>query len=154
MLRTVSAAALGVAAAAPVTGCGLLDREPVPEPTPDPLAPLLANALALAARYEAAFAAHSELTDRLTAVAQAHRAHAAELARITRATPASTAATGTPTPVATQPGDVASTLAALRTLEQEGREMAAQACLAAPAVRAGLLGSIAAARSTHLEVLR
>lgn len=149
MLRAVCAAA--VATAAPVTGC---DRGPAPEPTPDPLAPLLANALALAARHEAAIAAHPELTDRLTAVAQAHRAHAAELARITGTTAASAAGTGTPTPGATPAGDVAGTLAGLRTLEQEGREMAAQACLVAPARRAALLGSIAAARSTHLEVLR
>jgi hypothetical protein len=51
------------------------------------------------------------------------------------------------------PADARGTLAALRAGEVGGRRAAAGACLAAPAERAALLGSIAAARATHAEAL-
>ncbi|MEJ3744045.1 hypothetical protein WEI85_12210 [Actinomycetes bacterium KLBMP 9797] len=146
---------MGAVAAAPLAGCELLDGgDPAPVVSPDPLAPLLAEALDLAGRHEAAIAAYSALAARLTPVAEAHREHAAELARIT-GTPLSgaspPAATGSPAPPA---GDAKATLAALRAAEQTGQKNATAACLAAPADRAALLGSIAAARATHLEVVR
>ncbi|GAB3972305.1 hypothetical protein [Plantactinospora veratri] len=46
------------------------------------------------------------------------------------------------------------TLRQLREAEQQGRDAAAKACLEAPANRAALVGSVTAARATHLEVLR
>jgi hypothetical protein len=146
-----------VTGAASLTACGLFDKEPVPPP-PDPLAFLVTNALDLAVRYDLAVAGHPELADRLGPVAQAHREHAAELARVTgtalpagTATPTATTGTpGTPTPA----GDLKSTLAMLRAAETEGRETVAKACTEGPPSQAGLLGSIAAARATHLEVLR
>lgn len=147
--RTVlRAGGLTALAATPLAGCGLFDQGPAGGP--DPLAPLATAAQELALRYEAAIAADADLADRLTPVAQAHRTHAAELARLARV--------NLPAPSGSAPappqGDVKAVLADLRAAEQAGRKAAAQACLAAPGDRAALLGSIAAARTTHLEVLR
>lgn len=137
-----------------LAACGLFGDDPVPPP-PDPLAPLVTNTLDLAARYDAAVAAFPDLADRLAPVAQAHRAHAAELARVTRtALPSGSPSAGAPAGTATPPGDSKSALAMLRAAETEGRETMAKACTEAPADRAVLLGTIAAARATHLEVLR
>jgi hypothetical protein len=136
-----------------LTGCGLFDNEPDPPPAPDPLAPLIGGALDLAARYEAAVAAFPELADRLGPVAEAHRAHAAELARVTRITLPSTAAPSAPAGDSGA-GTASATLAQLREAEQQGREAAAKACTEAPANRSALVGSIAAARASHLEVVR
>jgi len=139
-------------AAGSMTACDLLDGEPDP---PDTLAPLITGALDLAGRHEAAIAEFPELGDQLRPVAQAHRAHAAELARVTgTALPnpsATTAATATP---GASGGNAKDTLGALRTAEQHGRDAAATACAQAPANRSALVGSIAAARATHLEVLK
>ncbi|PZG01717.1 hypothetical protein C1I99_05920 [Micromonospora deserti] len=138
-------------AAAPLSGCDPFDRDDGPAPEPDPLAPLLDEALRLAAAHAAAAAAHPALADRLTPIAEAHRAHAAELARVT----------GMPLPSASTPASAAApatnpdaTLAALRERERGGRDAATTACAAAPAERAALLASIAAARATHLEALK
>lgn len=150
--RGVLRATLLAVAAYPLAGCDLFESEPEPVASPDPLAPLLAGTLELAGRHEAAIAAHPELADRLTPVLEAHRQHATELAKVTGATTPSPVAT---TPAATPPaGDAKATLAALRAAEQQGQKAAADACLAAPAERAALLGSICAARATHLEVVR
>lgn len=160
MLRTAAGAALTAVAAYPLAACDLLVGEPTPEGTTDPLAPLLTSALALAARHDAAITAHPELAQRLTPLADAHRAHAAELARMTGAklpsasTSPRTGGAATPGAAASTPADVDGTLAALRAAEQEGRRAAAQACQVASAGRAALLGSITAARATHVEVLR
>ena len=160
--RSVLRATLIAAAAIPAAGCDLLDRRPAPSPSADPLAPLISGALELADRYDAAGAAFPELADRLGPIAQAHRAHAAELARVTgAATPTATstgptAPGGTPGATGAPPGggDPEETVAALRMAEQRGVEEAVRACLSAPEDRAALLGSIAAARASHLEVLR
>jgi len=144
-----------VAAAWALPGCGLLGEDPAPPPEPDPLTPLLAGTLALVARYDTALVALADLTDRLTPIRQAHVTHAADLAKLI-GIPASS---GSPTPGASgspagSPADARGTLAALRTAEQSGQRDAAAACLAAPAARAALLGSIAAARASHAEALR
>lgn len=136
-----------------MAGCDLLEGKRDNRPPADPLAPLAAAAQDLGFRYEAAIAAHPELADRLDPVARAHRAHAAELARVAGvALPSAGAGPGaTPT---TPAGDAKAALADLRAGEQKSRAAATQACLSAPADRAALLGSIAAACATHLEVLR
>jgi hypothetical protein len=149
LASAVGAAALG--------GCGVFDDdEPRPAP-PDPLAPLLAETVALIARYDAALAAHPDLAARLTPVREAHAAHAAELARLTGAASPGAASPGGPSSSGAAPSgapaDARGTLAALRAGEVGGRRAAAGACLAAPAERAALLGSIAAARATHAEAL-
>jgi hypothetical protein len=140
-----------VGGAVPLTGCDLFDRGDDPGPVSDPLEPLAAESLDLAARHRAAVAADPGLADRLTPIADAHAAHAAELGRVIGRPPSS----GSPAATSTaQAGDQAAVLAALREAEQRGRETAAKACAEAPAERAALVGSIAAARATHLEVLR
>jgi hypothetical protein len=144
------------AALAGLAGCDLLGGEPAPAPSPDPLAPLLAGTVELISRYDAALAAHPELSSRLMPVRETHVAHAAELARVTGvATPATTGPmSGGSSSSPADPADARGTLAALRAAEQVGRRAAGDACLAAPAERATLLGSIAAARASHAEALR
>ncbi|MGR6317901.1 hypothetical protein Q2K19_03360 [Micromonospora soli] len=149
MLRAGALVALG-GAAVPLTGCDPFGRDDEP-PAPDPLEPLAAESAALEARHRAAVAAAPALTERLTAIADAHRAHVEELRRVIgRAAPSGTPA-GTPSAAATDPDGL---LAELREAEQQGRDNAAKACAAAPAERAALLGSIAAARATHVEALK
>jgi hypothetical protein len=61
--------------------------------------------------------------------------------------------TGPPAPTAI-PTDPAAALAQLTLLERTAQAMAVEACLSGPGYRASLLGSIAACRASHLEVLR
>lgn len=131
-----------IVAATTLGGCGLFDDEPEPAPAPDPLQPVLDEALALAAMYDLAADAA------LAPLAEDHRAHAAELARVigttlpAAAAPAASRATGGPS------------RAQLRAAEQTAQKTAVAACLAAPAERAALIGSIAACRATHASALR
>ncbi|GIJ07218.1 hypothetical protein Van01_04320 [Micromonospora andamanensis] len=150
VLRAGALLALG-GATAPLTGCGLLDRDEQP-PRPDPLAPLLEESLRLAGGLRAAATVHPDLATRLLPLAESHEAHAAELARLTGVTIAS--ATPAASPSGPLPADRTAALAALRKSERAGRESAIRACADAPAERAALLGSVAAARATHLEALR
>ncbi|MEU7995112.1 hypothetical protein AB0B83_07200 [Micromonospora sp. NPDC049060] len=149
MLRAGMLLALG-GAAAPLTGCGLLSRDDDPAPGPDPLTPLLDESLRLAAGHRDAAAAHPTLAGLLTPIAEAHRAHATELARLIGVPLPSASAAATPA----APGDPAAARAALREDERAAREAATRACATAPAERAALLASIAAARATHVEALR
>jgi len=139
-----------------LSGCGLFGDRTDPPPAPDPLLPLLAEARELLGRYDAAMAANPDLAARLSPVREAHLAHATALARLIGAPePSATAsATTEPSTEPSAPADETQTLAALRTAEQAAVRRAAQACLSAPAARAALLGSIAAGRATHVEVLR
>ncbi|MGW4292892.1 hypothetical protein ACWEH1_07545 [Micromonospora chersina] len=149
MLRAGALLALG-GAAAPLTGCDLFDRDDESR-NPDPLEPLAAEATALEARHRAAATAVPALAERLTAIADAHRAHAEELRRtIGRPAPSGSPAVAP----SAAPADPDTVRAELRQAEQEGRDNAAKACAAAPAERAALLGSIAAARATHVEALK
>jgi hypothetical protein len=68
------------------------------------------------------------------------------------------AAVGAPVPAASAgsglaPATRAQALAGLAAAETSGRDEAIAACLSSSARLASLLGSIAAARATHLEVL-
>ncbi|MFV2085066.1 hypothetical protein [Micromonospora sp. LOL_021] len=173
VIRGAVGAAAAVAVPAGLAGCGLLSGEPEPEPEPDPLAGLLAATLDLVGRYDAAMTTTAELGPLLTPVVATHRAHAEELSRLTGiALPAPTTTTdpggqptdpgggvppGTATPGAgtsAPPVDRAAVLTALRSAEEAAAAEAAAACHTAAADRAALLGSIAAARTCHLEVLR
>ncbi|MDZ5442620.1 hypothetical protein U2F26_07735 [Micromonospora sp. 4G57] len=149
MLRAGALVVVG-GAAVPLTGCDLFDRGDDKPPPPDPLEPLAAEAAELAARHRAAIAADPALADRLTPIADAHQAHADELRRVIGRPLPSGAPSGTPSGDA----DPADPLPGLREAERAGRDNAAKACATAPAERAALLGSIAAARATHLEVLK
>jgi hypothetical protein len=152
--RAVLRAALATAVTTPVAGCDLLGGKPEQTPSPDPLTPMINAARDLAGRYDAAVTAFPELAERLNPIAEAHRAHAAELRRVVAASAGTPGASETAPVVAALPGDVATALAELRKAEQQAHEEAVHACLAAPSERAALLGSIAAARAAHLEVLR
>ncbi|MEV6690706.1 hypothetical protein AB0M35_04425 [Micromonospora sp. NPDC051196] len=152
MLRVGALLALG-GAAAPLSGCGFLDRDEPPRP--DPLAPLIDESLRLAAGLRAAGDAHPDLAARLVPLAETHEAHATELARVTGTTLPSAPPPGSAGPPSPEPPtDRTATLAALRKAERAGRDSATAACAAAPGERAALLGSIAAARATHLEALK
>ncbi|GIF67058.1 hypothetical protein Ais01nite_50930 [Asanoa ishikariensis] len=141
-------AALTVGAAG---GCGLLDRTPDEPPPPDPLLPLADDAVRLAALHRSAAAELPERAAALTAIAEAHDAHAKELSRI-MATPApSPAASGS---VAASTPTAEERIESLRVAEKAAYEAAVQACLRTPNHRAALVGSIAAARATHLEALK
>jgi hypothetical protein len=149
LLRTAAGTALGAAGVTALAGCGLFDDDPEPPPAPDPAQPVLDGALTLAAAYERLMVTKPALAGQLAPIAGAHRAHAAELARVIGGpAPAPSAA---PAPSGdTGPGDVK----ALRTAEQKAQRTAATLCGTAPAARAALLGSIAAARAAHAEALR
>ncbi|WP_319458966.1 hypothetical protein [Micromonospora sp. RTP1Z1] len=151
MLRAGALVVVG-GAAVPLTGCDLFDRNDNKPPPPDPLEPLAAESAALAARHRAAIAADPGLADRLTPIADAHQAHADELRRVIGRPAPTGAPAGTPGPSGA--ADPADPLNGLREAERAGRDNAAKACAAAPAERAAPLGSIAAARATHVEALK
>ncbi|TML31994.1 MAG: hypothetical protein E6G35_03160 [Actinobacteria bacterium] len=149
--RAVLASAVGAGAGLVVSGCW--GRGAPAPPKPNPLAPALAGALALVDRYQATVAAYPDLAERLQPLLADHQAHVDALRR----------AMGTPSPTASPsaggsaaPGvadDPAAAVVALRAAEQAGQADASTACLAAAAEHAALLGSIAACRATHVEVL-
>ncbi len=87
----------------------------------------------------------------LTAIADAHDAHARELSRI-MATPAPSPAA--PSASAAPSSTPEERIEALRVAEKAAYDLAVQACLRTPSHRAPLVGSIAAARATHLEALK
>lgn len=155
--RRALAVTVGAALAAAPAGCGLFDGEPQPAPEPDPLQPILDDALALALAHERAAVAQPSLADRLVPLAEDHRAHASELARVIGTAAPATAAIGTAAP-ATAPSasapPPAATLADLRAAERAAQRTATAAARTAQADRAGLVGSIAACRATHVEALK
>ncbi|MFI5491109.1 hypothetical protein [Actinoplanes sp. NPDC051859] len=143
LLGVAAGTAVGVSA---VAGCSLFDDDQDPAPEPDALQPLLDEAIRLAAGYDRAIAADPSLRDRLSPLADDHRAHVTELSALIGVTAPSTAASAPP--------GGAQSLAALRKAEQTAQKTAVTACGQAPADRAALVGSIAAARAAHAEVLR
>ncbi|MCW2643721.1 MAG: hypothetical protein JWP76_6027 [Dactylosporangium sp.] len=156
--RTVLRAALGgMAAAVPLTACDSPQQAARRQQIPDPLNPFYHDTAALLGRYEATIAAQPGLTARLGPLRDAHRAHLQALAR--EIGPGlSGPSTGDPssTTVPTGSGGASNepaTLATLLAAEKNSSEAARAACLRAPSYRAALLGSIAAARASHVAVL-
>ncbi len=149
LLRAVAATAslAGVSAAA---GCDLFggSGDSQEDATPE-MRDLLAGTAALAAAYEGAIDRVPSLTNRLTGPRDAHRAHAQALAQAL-----GLPAPGTASGAGSGPSDSAGALAALVELESDGLEAARQACLDGPGRLASLVGTIAAARACHLEILR
>lgn len=157
--RLLRSAALGVAGTTTLAGCGLFGDDPEPAPPPDPLAPMLAEALTLAAAYDRAIVGQPDLRARLTPLADAHRAHATELARVigptaSGATASGVTASGGPSGSPDAGADPGASLTGLRRAEQAAQRTAVTLCRQAPANRAALVGSIAAARAGHAEALR
>lgn len=155
--RVLAGLAGGLAGAAVVAGAAGCTSPP-PKPKPDPLAPVLTGTLALRAAYDATIRQHADLANTLTPLRADHDAHVRALTQAIRAalptdrpTPS---ASPTPTPtVPPVPASASEAQAALATAEQQAQQVAAQACLTAPADRARLLGSITACRATHRTVL-
>ena len=147
LLRGLLAVA-GLAGIGSVTGCDLFGDSPGSDgdEVPPELVELLAQTVALGDAYDGAISRAPSLADRLTGPRDAHRAHAQALAQALMS-PSPSAGT------AEGPADPSAVLAELRDLETRGLEAARTACLAAPPRLAGLIGSIAAARACHLEVL-
>ncbi|WP_433216438.1 hypothetical protein ACQP00_07805 [Dactylosporangium sp. CS-047395] len=160
-LRRRALLAAAAAATASLAGCDLGGdpEDPPYDPTSDALMPLLSRTVALRGRYGEVLTAFPALQDRLGPLKDDHDQHVIALAReiglpergpfpAPSGSPAVTASAG---PV---PGDQSAVLTELQKLEQDGREDAEGACLAAPSYRAALLGSIAACRAGHQEVLK
>ena len=143
----------GAAAGAALAGCWPLSKKPQAHPSAHPLTPVVAGTVALADRYQATITALPALAARLQPLAADHRAHLDALRAAMGVASPSPAPSGAIDPSASVAPDPATALAALRTAEQTGQADAARACLAAAAEYAALLGSIAACRATHVEVL-
>jgi hypothetical protein len=155
----LTGALAGAAALTGLVGCRPDDPTPNAVASPQPLRPLLAGTLDLVARYQATVSMQPSLAYRLAPLLAECQAHATALAQA-MGQPATAAASGGPGPsasptglAASVPADPVDALAALRTVEQTGRGDATNACLAAPAEHAALLGAIVASRACHLEVL-
>jgi hypothetical protein len=156
---------LAVAAAATVSSVAGCDLGVTPQtaewhPAPDTLLPLLARTVALRDRYGEVLAAFPALQDRLGPLKDDHAQHVVALAREIGVAEEGPFPTAAPDPSASAgagtdplPADQGAALTELAGLEKKGREDAEGACLAAPSYRAALLGSVAACRAGHIEVL-
>ncbi|MEU7866189.1 hypothetical protein [Dactylosporangium sp. NPDC049140] len=158
--RRALLAAAAAATTASLTGCDLGSdpKDPPFDPSGDALMPLLAGAVALRDRYGAVLTAFPALQDRLGPLKDDHAQHVVALAREIGLPeqgpfPAASGSAAAPGSTAPVPGDQTAVLADLAKLEKDGRRDAEAACLAAPSYRAALLGSIAACRAGHGEVL-
>ncbi len=131
-----------------LSACGLLPGEP---PPPHPLLSTLRDIRTLLGRYERAISAHPTLAERLGPLRDNHRTHLTTVAKLIGPT-----ASQSPSPSnsVAAPPDEESAVRELRDAERTGEEAAGRACLAARTEYAGLLGSIAACRASHREVLR
>src|SRR6266498_1676956 len=129
------AAIAALAAGATPTGCGYLGSGPQWRPGADPLVGLRAATATLA-------------DERIGPLLDAHRAHLDALDRQMVSPPAPDGVTVQASPV---PDDPAAALSGLVAAEKAAMSEASAACLAAPGWRAALLGSIAAARASHVE---
>jgi hypothetical protein len=139
----------GVAGVGLTTGCGLFGPDDPGPPPPDPLLGFLNDTNALLARYDAALAKLPALGPAIATVRDNHRAHATILAQaINGPTPAASTTAAAPA------GDRGAVLAGLVEAETKARDAAVEACLGTNPRLAPLIGSIAAARAAHLEVLR
>jgi hypothetical protein len=148
VLRGLIGAAGTLAAGSALAGCDLVSPNGPPSLTTAALDAFLRDTLALAGLYTAVLADHPDLATTLGPVRDAHRAHAAALA-----TALGRSAATAPPSTAVVPSAQAQALATLATAERTGRDAAIEACVANVARLAPLLGSIAAARASHVEVL-
>ena len=149
LLRGVAAVA-GLAGVGAAAGCDLFGGNTGPDESdvPPELIELLTATVALGDAYDNAIAKAPSLSGLLTAPRDAARAHAQALAQ----------ALNKPAPQGATPGagqgDPTALLAGLVDAETKGEDAARTACLSAPPRLAPLVGSIAAARACHLEILR
>jgi hypothetical protein len=157
--RRVVLATGATSLAGAATGCGWFRSGP-PEPDPpDPLEPLLTATRDLVDRYARTLVRHPDLAGRLDALHDTHAVHVtallAVIGRPELATPSpgpSPGRSASPTPSAI-PSEPDEAIDELTNREQEALAAAREACLASPVERIELLGSLCAARASHLEVL-
>jgi hypothetical protein len=153
----VLAGAAGLAATAGLAGCTANSGKPAPSPSPDPLAPVLSDTEALIDLYAATSAAQPSLAAQLDPLLAEHRAHAAALrSAMGLASAPASASAGSPSPGTsgvTVPDDPAAARSAVVGAERAAQVAAVKDCLASHPEHASLLGSIAASRACHLEVL-
>jgi hypothetical protein len=139
---------VGVLGAGSLAGCDIFgsDSAPPTEATPPALSGFLNATVALGDQYDAALATVDSLPATVGQIRDAHRAHAKALAKaIGVATPSAKAS-----PTGGAPATRDEALAALVAAEKTGHDQAETECLKSPPRFAALLGSIAAARATHL----
>jgi hypothetical protein len=154
--RAVLGAALGGALLTGTAGCRWLGaNRPEDAAAASPLAPTMTGTLALIDTYTATIAAQPTLAGQLNPLLDDHQACADALrtAMGGSAPPQQVSGSGSAAPSATVPEDPTAALAAVRAAEQAARDAAVKDCLAARPQYASLLGSIAAGRACHLEVL-
>jgi hypothetical protein len=153
----VLSAVIGGAALAGSAGCDWLsgDRSRTAA-GPSPLAPMMTGAIGLINMYTATISAQPSLSDLLDPLLSDHRAHVdalrAAMGEASRP-PSTSASPDQPVTSASVPDDPTAALAAVHAAEQDARDSAVKDCLAAAPPYASLLGSIAASRACHLEVL-
>ena len=150
VLRALGGTAMVGAMAGGLAGCdavrSLTGGHPPAPAGPDALAPFYAATVRLAERYNAVMAADNTLAQRLKFLRDNHRAHAEAMARVL------ILPSGTPSGSASASASP-DTLEGLLAAEKAGAKEAFDASLTAPPWIAGLIGSIAACRATHVEVL-
>ncbi|GAA2380862.1 hypothetical protein [Dactylosporangium salmoneum] len=160
--RRAFLAAAVAASAGSVAACDPLGTKPAAQPSqaPDVLLPLLHRTVALRDRYAEVLTAFPALQDRLGPLKDDHDQHVVALAReigVPEKGPfpaASESADPSAAASAPVPTEQSAALSDLAAREKTARQDAETACLAAPSYRAALLGSIAACRAGHQEVLR
>jgi hypothetical protein len=153
--RDLLAGLAGGVLAATLAGCKI-GGSPTSTPStgPHPLAAITSGTVALVTAYQAAVVTQPTLADKLQPVLDDHVTDLAALrGAMGRSAPSASAASGGSSPVVGTETAPADALAALRTIERSAQAEAVTACLAASAQYAALLGSIAACRATHAEVL-
>jgi hypothetical protein len=147
LLAVAGATAVGAGSTTALAGCDVFTGGDGGDEAHE-LDAFLLGTVALGDLYDATLAAQPSAATTLTPLRETHRAHARALAdALGKPVPSAPASVGP------APADRAQALAALATAEKTGRDAAVTACMAAAPRLAALLGSIAAARATHLEVL-
>jgi hypothetical protein len=155
--RAVLAAMAGGAVLAGAAGCGWLGGDRSKGTAgPSPLAPVMTGTLALINTYTATIAAQPTLSDLLSPLLDDHRAHVEALRTAmgeAARPPTSSESPDLPVTGASVPEDPGAARAAIHAAERDAQTSAVRDCLAAAPPYASLLGSIAASRACHLEVL-
>lgn len=150
--RSVLAAAGVTLAGAALVACTGNDDGPTAIPAADAAAlrQVAGEALDLANRYDQAISQNAGQSAKLTPIRDAHREHAAAIGR---SLDSSVAPAAPPGPSGSAAAGSGSGLKALATAEKAAAERALTACVAAESYYAPLLGTVAAARASHVEVL-
>jgi hypothetical protein len=149
--RAVLAGFVGTGAGLLLASCTSPER-PAPKPSSHPLTPIVTGTVALIERYRATIATYGDANGRLGPLLVDHQEHLTAL-HTAAGTPSPAQSSASASPSVVVAGDPTNALAELRGAEQSGQADATAACLAAAPEHAALLGSIAACRATHVEVL-